>query len=267
MLAESLDGGAALYYCLDPASNKTVRLHLVPVPYPDDEGELRRLVDLLLTYRCGSVERIVDFSVHVIKSFNSKGFTALSQKVGLVLSEYYDGISLEEHVYRKWQVLSDRDFRQVVVLAARGLLQLHDLGVLHRNLHPGFCVVIEQSDGSLGCVVEDMWFLHNPRPPGCTYSCARADWGAAEFAPPEVAEGSVSDRSDVFAFGLCVYSWATVGTKSMRVSPANRDVAAMLRSLPSRWGPWVVDLLNACLQRQPQSRPSTAELVRLITRS
>ena len=64
--------------------------------------------------------------------------------------------------------------------------------------------------------LDGYWFLENPRsflnqvPGGAG---GRADWGCPSTMPPEVYQsaGAVSEKSDIFAFGMCVYFWATRG--------------------------------------------------------
>ena len=79
-------------------------------------------------------------------------------------------------------------------------------------------------DEQVSVFVGDYWFLHNPRQTGCTFSQGRADWGAAISKPPEAkldlahsssSPSSVCDRSDIYAFGMCVYYWATGGLEGL----------------------------------------------------
>jgi len=131
------------------------------------------------------------------------------------------------------------------------------------------------------CKVGDYWFLHNPRTPGCTYSLGRADWGNRSTLPPEASQGAVgsafiTDKSDIYAFGICVLVWVTNGrttqlpalTKEMAALPSFTNIVDGLSSvLPRRWGIWVHSLLKMCLQPAPKNRATSRDIVRFLSSS
>jgi serine/threonine protein kinase len=131
------------------------------------------------------------------------------------------------------------------------------------------------------CKVGDYWFLHNPRTPGCSYSLGRADWGSRLTLPPEASQGAagtamITDKSDIYAFGICVLVWVTNGrvtqlpsvTKEMAAMPSFTNVVDGLSSLlPRRWGVWVHSLLKMCLQPSPKNRATSRDIVRFLSSS
>jgi serine/threonine protein kinase len=119
------------------------------------------------------------------------------------------------------------------------------------------------------CEIGDYWFLSNSRKAGCEYSQGRADWGYRHTMPPEVVHGGgkgsvgITDRSDIWGLGICIYHWATAGqypdvgieSKSTPV-----DLGRVIKKLPLKWGPWLHGVIQMCLQKQPSHRTSIEEL-------
>jgi serine/threonine protein kinase len=117
----------------------------------------------------------------------------------------------------------------------------------------------------------DFWFFHNPRKVGCSFSEGRADWGARHTAPPET-EGNfkITDKSDVWALGVCLYSWATRGLPLPGMSHTDGrqfDFTLIAKTIPLKWGPWLNSLIKMCLQRNPKFRASAADLYQFLARS
>jgi serine/threonine protein kinase len=114
-------------------------------------------------------------------------------------------------------------------------------------------------------VLEDFWFLHNPRKSGCEYSMGRADWGNANTLPPEALNGNIiSDKSDIWGLGVSVYMWATRGL-ALNVQDGQKfDFNEIAKNLPLKWGPWVLSFLRMCLERNPKYRASAHDLYQFL---
>jgi hypothetical protein len=119
--------------------------------------------------------------------------------------------------------------------------------------------------------IGDYWFLHNPRRAGDHYSCGRADWGCRETIPPELERYSyatptaasaslVTDRADIYAFGLCVYHWATNG-KTLPSAASARNIQSLVADIPTRWQGYVKGILHMTLQSNPNHRASAQEIL------
>jgi len=137
----------------------------------------------------------------------------------------------------------------------------------------------ESQDGSMGSnstkskslrnrpvyVIEDFWFLHNPRKAGCEYSMGRADWGNSNTVPPEALNGNkLSDKSDIWGLGISVYMWATRGL-ALNVQDGQKfDFDEIAKSIPLKWGPWVLSFLRMCLERNPKYRASSNDLYQFL---
>lgn len=113
----------------------------------------------------------------------------------------------------------------------------------------------------------DFWFFHNPRRVGCPFSEGRADWGSRRTAPPEAEGGfKITEKSDVWALGVCVFSWCTRGLP-LPLSESGTDTLSsspLMNSIPLKWGPWVRSLIKMCLQRNPKFRASSADVYQFL---
>jgi serine/threonine protein kinase len=119
------------------------------------------------------------------------------------------------------------------------------------------------------CEIGDYWFLSNSRKAGCEYSQGRADWGYIHTMPPEVVHGggaasiAISDRSDIWGLGICIYYWATAGQYpdvGIESKSAPVDLGRIIKKLPLKWGPWLHGVIQMCLQKHPSHRTSAEEL-------
>jgi serine/threonine protein kinase len=110
-------------------------------------------------------------------------------------------------------------------------------------------------------VLEDFWFLHNPRKAGCEFSMGRADWGNAQTVPPEALNGNIiTEKSDIWGLGISVYMWATRGLVLNVQDGKKFDFNEIAKNIPLKWGPWVLSLLRMCLERNPKYRASANDL-------
>lgn len=112
--------------------------------------------------------------------------------------------------------------------------------------------------------VTDFWFMHNPRKAGCSFSEGRADWGSRLTAPPEASGYLITDKSDIWAFGVCVYYWATRGLHLTIQDGAPIDFDAIGKLIPLKWGLWLRSLLKMCLQRNPKYRASAKDIYQFL---
>jgi serine/threonine protein kinase len=114
----------------------------------------------------------------------------------------------------------------------------------------------------------DFWFFHNPRKVGCAFSEGRADWGNRHTAPPEAEGGyKITEKSDVWALGVCIYNWCTRGLPLPVTEGQHFDFNLIANTLPLKWGPWLASLIKMCLQRNPRFRASAADLYQFLARS
>lgn len=120
-----------------------------------------------------------------------------------IIMEYVDGPSLRDIVRKNGPM----DIRAVVVIARRmceAVGALHDGGIVHRDIKPGN--VMLTTDGRV--VVTDFG-LACDRPWGTIGDRMERVAGTPAYMAPEMFEGAVSTRTDVFALGVTIYELAT----------------------------------------------------------
>lgn len=75
------------------------------------------------------------------------------------------------------------------------------------------------------------------------------------------SSSSISDRSDVYAFGVCVYYWATGGLQILPLTMGGQvDMITVRKNMPLKWKPWLISLLEMCLQTKPEMRASAKDI-------
>lgn len=72
----------------------------------------------------------------------------------------------------------------------------------------------------------------------------------------------VSDRSDIFAFGVCLYFWVTKGLhRSLpRNSRGEVEMDTVKRNIPLKWNKWLHSLFDMCLQMKPENRATSKDI-------
>ena len=152
-----------------------------------------------------------------------------------------------------------------------GLAALHDLGLVHRDIKPsnlGLCRRAPTSDAKLlDLGLSKSLYSDEPE-----ITRAGSIVGSAHYMPPEQARGEkvLQPSSDLYALaatavhlmsGRTMYERATwVEVAVAQIQAPVIDVGSLLPSLPRS----CVDLLTACLQKDPAARPHSArEIIQL----
>jgi serine/threonine protein kinase len=142
--------------------------------------------------------------------------------------------------------------------AARGVHDLHEAGIAHRDLKPAKVFLTE--DGAKVADLELARFLE----PGMTVTTA-APVGDLEFIDPAMLRGERASRaSDIWALGVTLHVVLTGVsvypglTEEGGVLPAVRRVLSTPPTISEDLDPAVADLVRACTRPDPADRPSTA---------
>jgi serine/threonine protein kinase len=273
MMGSDVDGGGTKIMTQDPTTKNLLDILSVPILYPEDEEFLVSQMQPLIGKHNINLTNIIDFSVHAARIYNLNGFTGIDDRVAIAVLQRYEGIFMLDYLKKEWLVLNNDGFRALLHQIVSGLEGLHEEGIIHRNFWEK-CVIVRTPDHMYAedpepdprkryrptqpnLRVADYWFLSNPRRTGCEYSMGRADWGNRGTAPPESLRGNtITDKADIWAFGVCVYHWATMG----RTLPGILNVEDLKKDIPRKWGPWVHALLKMCLAQNPNVRASSSEV-------
>jgi serine/threonine protein kinase len=81
-----------------------------------------------------------------------------------------------------------------------------------------------------------------------------------EYAIDASTASGVTDRSDVYAFGVCIFYWATNGMQLPPDQSYLQHIDSLQQYLPNYWGPWVLNVLRMCLAPVPSRRASAKEI-------
>lgn len=123
--------------------------------------------------------------------------------VPYLVMEYIDGVSLSE-VIKQRGPLPARAVRAILARVCSAAAALHDSEVIHRDIKPANIMLTRQ-----GRVVVTDFGLACPRPAASFGAHAGALAGTPAYMAPEMFEGIVSARTDVYAIGCTAFQLLT----------------------------------------------------------
>ncbi|MFD8147127.1 serine/threonine-protein kinase, partial [Streptomyces sp. NPDC059708] len=182
----------------------------------------------------------------------------VDERTPWLATAYVPGPSLHE-VVRRHGPLPVRTALLLVAGIAEALQVIHAAGVVHRDLKPANVLIA--GDGPR---VIDFGIAHAADSSALTGTGLRI--GTAAFMAPEQALGHrVTPATDVFALGALV-AYVAGGTPPFGPGPESTALYRVVHEHPdlSRIPAELRDLVAWCLAKQPQGRPTTAELIAYV---
>lgn len=189
------------------------------------------------------------------------------QDVAFLVMEYLPGQSLATMLDRRRTAAGGRDGErgpglgteatlEIVAQVARALQAAHDIGLIHRDIKPANLIV--GRDGEV--TITDFGTARALN--ASTVTEPGVVVGTAEYLSPEQAEGRpLTPATDVYSLGVVAYTCLTGQPPFSGASPveiAAGHVHDRPRPLPDTIPRPVRELVEACLAKSPEGRPSSA---------
>ena len=250
---ESLIGSGGMgqvYRGRDTRLGRSVAIKVLPASFVNDGSSLERF----------KREAKVLASLNHPNIATIHGFEETGAVSALVL-ELVEGETLAERIKRGPMILAEAMpvFRQI----AEALETAHQQGIIHRDLKPANIKFTKDGsvkvlDFGLAKAVGESADKDAPRPEFTTQSGMIL--GTAAYTSPEQSRGlEVDQRTDVWAFGCCLYECLT-GHRPFKGKTISDVLAEILKSdpdftiVPPETPGEVISLLRRCLEKEQRRR-------------
>ncbi len=192
----------------------------------------------------------------------------LSNDLPYFVMQYVKGSTMAERLQARG-ALSAAEARRVLCDVASALAAAHQKGIVHRDVRAGN-VLYEEATGRV--LLADFGIAailasgEAGAPARLTKTGERV--GDPSFMSPEQLRGDpVTERSDLYALGLLGYEMA-VGRGPYEGRSRREQITAHIRQEPRKLSelktgsdPLLEDVLLRCLAKEPEHRPSAADVV------
>ncbi|RIX28277.1 serine/threonine-protein kinase [Amnibacterium setariae] len=238
-------GNAAVHRAWDAALERWVAVKVLPAE-PDEIAEHRRRREAQLLAMADHPALVALHDVVVT-----------SESTWLVM-ELVEGGTLQQRM--AGGPVPPAELADVAVDVADGLVHLHALGIVHRDVKPGNVLLAGDDGGRTRAKLTDFGLAKLLE--SASTRTAGLLLGTARYLSPEQAYGrTVGAASDVYSLGLALLEAAT--GEAAFPGPAVESLSARLLrdpDVPSRLGYGWRSLLTAMTRRDPDARPSAAEV-------
>jgi len=195
---------------------------------------------------------------------------ALSDETPFLVMEYVDGRNLED-VIEGGGPLSIADGRDVLRQLAAGLAAAHEQGITHRDLKPAN-ILCETSTGRVRLTDFGVAAVRDTAGAETTRLTVQGQvlGDVAYVAPEHLLGEELTELADIYSLGVIGYVILTGSTPYPNAKHVQL-ITEKLRSPPTpllellpEVDPELAAVLERCLARKPEHRPTAAEVVRLL---
>ncbi|KAG2496882.1 hypothetical protein HYH03_005281 [Edaphochlamys debaryana] len=205
------------------------------------------------------------------------GLKALvDQRVVVIVQEVCDRTNLMNAIAKglfqpaaAWSVrLARRALLRTAAEVARGLLHLHDAGVVHGDLKPANVLLHSSRLDRRGFTAKLADFgLSHVLPVAATSMSADDCWGSVAYMRCEAFAGRVTRASDVWAVGIILYEMLYGERPYLGLSAAEVAIGVRTGGLTLLWpahlpdSAGIISLGQSCMKWDPAQRPTLDELL------
>ncbi|GIL69109.1 hypothetical protein Vretifemale_98 [Volvox reticuliferus] len=198
--------------------------------------------------------------------------------VVIVVQEYCDRGTLDNAIRKSvfrptlmWSMrLARRALLRSAVEIARGLLHLHDSGVVHGDLKPANVLLGSSKEDRRGFVIKVADFGLAHVLPSDANSLYTDSWGSVAYMAPEAFRGRVSRATDVWAFGVCLWQMLTGEKPYNGYRHTDVVIGVQEGTLQLKWpegspmAARIIELGRRCLSHNPQDRPALGIIIQTL---
>jgi hypothetical protein len=249
--------------------------------YAAEDTRLRRKVALKVLPAAMAAEperrRRFEREAQAIAALNHPGIVTIYSvehegAVAFLTMELVEGKTLADLVPQGGMPLAQ--FLRIAVPLADAVNAAHERGILHRDLKPGNVMVTPEGrikilDFGLAKLTESSREAALLMPEGPNTTSDGQIIGTLFYMAPEQAEGKAVDhRADIFALGVMLYELAVglrpfAGETNVSVlTSLLRDTPRPLTELRHDLPPVLSDILQRCMEKDPEKRYSSAAALR-----
>ncbi|WP_061294934.1 serine/threonine-protein kinase [Herbidospora cretacea] len=235
-------GQGAVYLCVDQRGQKVAVkvLHAHIAKDKDAQARFLREVD--------AARRVAPFSTARVLDVN------ITDDLAYVVSEYVDGVSLEQLVKDKGPRNED-GLTRLALATSGALAAIHKAGIVHRDFKPSNVLI-----GSDGPRVIDFGIAKALDQVNATASQVMGT--PAYMSPEQVGGRPVGPETDVFAWAATMV-FAASGKNAFGEDTIPAILNRIINHQPDlmRLPPSLRDLAASCLDKDPHNRPTASDIM------
>jgi len=174
--------------------------------------------------------------------------------------KYYKNGNLYSYLEESAEILCWRDIVDILWSISEGLNVIHELGLVHGNLHGGNILVEKEMD-SIDAKIADTG-LHGPVDKQMSFQQV---YGVIPFVAPEIFNENLPTKaSDIYSFGMIMWM-LSAATRPYYDKPHDKQLIQEIRSglrpsVVSETPPVYSRLMLQCLDANPSNRPTASQL-------
>jgi len=235
--------------CVNTSDNNIYAVKFIEIN-EDDSGDLQNEIDIL---------KATDKCSYVVKYHGSY----LKENYLMIVMEYCGGGSVLDVMQVCGQPLTEQQISSVCLHVLRGLTYMHDHKILHRDIKSGN-VLLSDRAAKLADFGVSTKLLN-------TIQKHRTVVGSPYWMSPEVIKSSngasgYDHKADIWSLGITAIEMAETKPPLYDINPLRVIFVIPNRTPPTlkeseKWSDEFNDFVRLCLQKNPEDRPTAAQLL------